>query len=82
MTQAQVFEGTPDQLAKHLSRLPRTKKYKMTLSLAEAATVGKKEQLITFGMFPQLQALTEEDFRSAEWRGEDFEPRSTRSMEF
>ncbi len=30
-------------------------------------------KMIIFGMFPQLQALTEEDFKSAEWRGEDID---------
>jgi hypothetical protein len=30
-------------------------------------------KMITFGMFPQLLSLTEDDFKSAEWRGEDLE---------
>ena len=32
------------------------------------ATPGK---MVTYGMFPQLLGLTDEDFRSAEWRGDD-----------
>ncbi len=73
MAQAQVYEGTPDQLVKLLSTLPKTQKYKMTVTPEEPEVKGKQSQMITFGMFPQLQALTEEDFKSAEWRGEDFE---------
>ena len=69
----QVYEGTPEQLARHLRQLPRTRKYKMTVTSEEQDADATPPRFITFGMFPQLQALTEEDFKSAEWRGEDFE---------
>jgi hypothetical protein len=69
----QVYEGTPEQLVKQLSKLPKTRKYKVTIISEEAEATEKQSKMITFGMFPQLQALTEEDFESAEWRGEDIE---------
>lgn len=71
MAQAQVYEGTPEQLAKQLRQLPNTQKYRMTVIPEETETPQEQPKLITFGMFPQLQSLTEEDFRTAEWRGED-----------
>lgn len=73
MAQVKVYEGTPEQLVKQLSKLPKTRKYKMTVTPEEPAATEKQSQMITFGMFPQLQVLTEEDFKSAEWRGEDIE---------
>lgn len=73
MAHAEVYEGTPDQLVKQFSKLPKTRKYKVTVISEEAETTEKQPNMIAFGMFPQLQALTEEDFKSAEWRGEDIE---------
>ena len=73
MAQAQVYEGTPEQLVKQFSKLPKTRKYKVTVISEEAEAIEKQAQMITFGMFPQLQALTEDDFESAKWRGEDIE---------
>ncbi len=74
MVRALVYEGTPEQLVKQFSKLPKTRKYKVTVISEEAETTENQPKMITFGMFPQLQALTEEDFKSAEWRGEDIEP--------
>ena len=69
MAQAQVYEGTPEQLVKQLSKLPNTRKYKITV------TPEDPEQPLGTGlrrgMFPQLRGLTEEDFKAAEWRGVD-----------
>lgn len=73
MIQAQVYEGTPEQLVKQFSKLPKSRKYKVTVISTEPDATEKQTKLITFGMFPQLQALTEEDFESAELQGEDFE---------
>ncbi len=66
MAQAQVYEGTPEQLVEQLSKLPGTRKYKITVTAEEP-------KMMTFGMFPQLQALSEKDFKGAEWRGEDID---------
>lgn len=71
MAQAQVYEGTPEQLARQLRQLPNTQKYRMTVVPEETEASQEQPKLIIFGMFPQLQSLTEEDFRTAEWRGED-----------
>ena len=73
MAHAEVYEGTPDQLVKQLSKLPKSQKYKVIVTPEEPEVTAKQPKMITFGMFPQLQALTEEDFKSAEWRGEDIE---------
>ena len=74
MAQAQVYEGTPEQLVKQFSKLPRTRKYKVMIISEEVDSTEKQPKTITFGMFPQLQALTEDDFKSAEWRGEEIDP--------
>jgi len=71
MTHVQVYEGTPEQLVKELSKLPSTRKYKITVTPKDAEATQNPPPMMTFGMFPQLQALTEEDFKSAEGRGED-----------
>lgn len=63
MGQAKVYEGTPEQLVKQFSKLPKTRKYKVTVVSEEAEANQNQSQMMTFGMFPQLQALTEEDFK-------------------
>ena len=73
MAQTQVYEGTPEQLVNQFSKLPKTRKYKVTVISEEAEATKKQAKMITFGMYPQLQALTEDDFESAKWRGEDIE---------
>ena len=67
MAQVQIYEGTPEQLVKQLSKLPGTRKYKITVTPDEPTTTTTSK-LITFGMFPQFQSLTEEDFKGAEWQ--------------
>ena len=64
-----IYEGTPEQLVKQFRKLPKSQKYKVTVVPDEPEEAPKQPKMITFGMFPQLQALTEEDFKSAEWRG-------------
>jgi hypothetical protein len=70
MAQAQTYMGTPAQLAKQISKLPASGKYMVTVTLQEAEVDVTRPKMITFGMFPQLKALTEEDFKSAEWHGD------------
>ena len=69
----QVYEGTLEQLVKQLSKLPGSRKYKITVTAEEPETTTKQSKPIAFGAFPQLQSLTEEDFKRAEWRGEDID---------
>ena len=73
MTQPHVYEGTPEQLVKQFSELPKSRKYKVTVISEDPEAAEKQPRMITFGMFPQLQVLTEEDFKSAEWRGVDIQ---------
>ncbi len=47
MLQAQIYEGTPEQLVKHLSRLPNTSKYKMTVTSEEPNAASPNEQALT-----------------------------------
>ena len=71
MVQAQTYEGTLDQIVRQLTKLPETGRYKVVVTSEEPERPEFKPEFISFGMFPQLQTLTEEDFKSAEWQGED-----------
>ena len=62
MAQAEVYEGTPGQLVKLLSKLPETQKYRVTVISEDAEATEKQPKMIIFGMFPQLQALTNKEF--------------------
>jgi len=73
MAQTQVYEGTPEQLVEQLSKLPNTRKYKMTITPEDRETIRTRPHMITFGMFPQLLAITEDDFKNTEWRCEAIE---------
>lgn len=46
MAQPQVYEGTPEQLVKHLNRLPTTNKYKMTVTQEEAIAIAPNGQAL------------------------------------
>ena len=76
MALQQVVEGTWEEIAKHACEVDVGQRFRL-IPLEGALTEGaepKKGKMITFGMFPQLKDLTEEDFKRAEWHGEDFEP--------
>ncbi len=73
MAQTQVYRGTPEQLVERLNELPHTQKYKMIVFPEEQNSDGNLPTGIVFGMFPQLQSLSENDFVNAEWRGKEFE---------
>jgi hypothetical protein len=73
MAQTQIYLGTPAQLVKQISKLPAAETYQITVTHQEAETESKQSKMITFGMFPQLQSLTEGDFKGAEWHGEEIE---------
>jgi hypothetical protein len=77
MAQPQVLEGTGEELEPMLKRMPK-QRFRLILLPGEEGqaeppepTQEERGQLLQFGMFPQLLALTEEDFQNAEWRGED-----------
>jgi hypothetical protein len=73
-----VFEGTWEEMLQRSNELAGQKVRVTVLTEGESAEtpptqdrkVGKP---ITFGMFPQLRDLTEEDFKCAEWHGEGLE---------
>ncbi len=46
MVQAQTFEGTPEQLATLLRRLPSTQRYRITVTPEENAPVAPNEQAL------------------------------------
>jgi hypothetical protein len=70
-----VLEGTWEEVLQHSEELAGQKVRVMVLTEAEAADTPssrkkKTGKPITFGMFPQLRDITEEDFKIAEWHGE------------
>jgi hypothetical protein len=71
-----VLEGTWEEVRSHDMELAG-RRVRLTIVDDEdrrAEPADKpKGKMITWGMFPQLQALTDEDFKSAEWRGEDID---------
>ena len=73
MAHTHTYEGTPDLIINQFSKLPKTRKYKVTVISEDPESTAMPLNMITFGMFPQLQSLTEEDFKSSEWRGESIE---------
>lgn len=46
MARAQMYEGTPAQLIKHLNRLPDAVKYKMTVTPNEATAVAPNRRAL------------------------------------
>ena len=74
--QVQVIEGTWEEIMAHAERYSgkrlRLQILSDNLSHAENGEAAPQPGTtrVTFGMFPQLNDLTEEDFRRAEWRGE------------
>jgi hypothetical protein len=77
MAQAQIYEGTPDQLVMQFSKLPKTHRYKVTIIAEEpqdeTVVPSAGNGHLYFGMFSGEPEVTEEDFKLAEWHGEDIE---------
>jgi len=61
----QILEGTWDQVSKKAAQLKGDTRVRLEVIEPEKA----KGQMIRKGMFPGLKAITEEDFKAAEWRG-------------
>ena len=72
----QVLEGTWDEITRHAARF-KGKRVRLTI-LDEKDEIASPEtqvpagegELIRFGMFPQLQAISDEDFKRAEYHGD------------
>lgn len=71
MVHLQMLEGTGKELQKHLKQHPN-ERFRL-IRLAKDVSVQHQSQPMALrrGMFPELQGLTEEDFKTAEWHGED-----------
>ncbi len=71
MTQEQVIEGTWEEVQTRAESLGlngrRVKLIVREESVTTEIPAGRK---MTFGMFPQLQMLTEQDFKAAEFHGD------------
>lgn len=73
MTQPQIYEGTGEELQKHLQQHPRDR-FRLILLPTISEQPGQGDGVgLRRGMFPQLLVLTEEDFKAAEWHGEDID---------
>ena len=71
MAQALFYEGVLEELFAGHPELAKQRVRLTTLDAPKAPQNVAAGAGIRFGMFPQLQALTEEDFQDAEWRGEE-----------
>ena len=70
MAQQQVIEGTWEEVQSRAQRLDLNGR-QVKLIVSEGLGEKKPEgRMMTFGMFPELQALTDEDFKAAEFRGD------------
>ena len=73
MAQAEVYEGTGEELQVHLKQHPYERFRLILLSGKSDHSKEAKGIGLRRGMFPQLRGLTEEDFKAAEWHGEDID---------
>lgn len=77
MAQLQPLEGTSEELEQFLRNVSRKQRFRLIPLSTETNEASKQAsgtgQMIRKGMFPELRDLTEEDFRSAEWYGDDTE---------
>ena len=71
MAQTLFYEGVLEELFAGHPELAKQRVRLTALDTPKTPTNGSADNRIRIGMFPQLQALTEEDFQSAEWRGEE-----------
>lgn len=73
MTEPQALEGTWEEIKLHDAELSG-RYVRVTVFPRKPETIqnGHGKQLQR-GLFPQLRDLTEEDFKIAEWRGDDLD---------
>ncbi|HZT43250.1 MAG TPA: hypothetical protein VFA07_13860 [Chthonomonadaceae bacterium] len=72
---AQVIEGTWEEIAQHAREFNGKQRFRLIPlpSTDKQIQADQHGRMIRKGIFPQLRDLTEEDFKSAEWHGEDIE---------
>ncbi len=75
MAQPPVIEGTWQEIAKHAKEFQHGQRFRLVPlpPVEESPALNKPGEMIRKGMFPQLRDLTEEDFKAAEWHGENME---------
>jgi hypothetical protein len=73
----QVLEGTWEEIARYAQTLPAGQRFRLIMLPPEenggtSPSIGGERPgaMITLGMFPQLQALTDDDFQAAEFHGD------------
>ncbi len=71
MALPQILEGTGEELQEHLKQHPHERFRLILLSANGDFPAPSQEVGLRRGMFPQLRGITEEDFKAAEWHGED-----------
>lgn len=69
--QTLMFEGIGEELHTHLNQYPHDRFLLILLPVHNDHSQEKHGIGLKRGMFPQLQGLQEEDFKVAEWHGED-----------
>jgi hypothetical protein len=68
--QQQVLEGTWEEIQRHAAELKLNGRHVKLIVSDELVEKKPQGQMMTFGMFPQLQTLTDEDFKAAEFHGD------------
>ncbi len=67
MTYNQIHEGTARDLMPFMQKHPN-QRFRL---IAMEESPKRERKLIRKGMFPELGEFSEEDFKSAEWHGEE-----------
>ena len=70
MAEQQVIEGTWEEVQHHADALKLNGRQVKLIVTDEPGEKKPRGQMIRRGMFPQLQALTDEDFKAAEFHGD------------
>jgi hypothetical protein len=60
-----VYEGTPEQLVKHLNRLPTANRYKMTVTSEETTAAPNERALAMLRDIARMKATMQETDGSA-----------------
>lgn len=66
----QVIEGTWEEVQSRARVLDLNGRQVKLIVSEKAGEQKPQSRMMTFGMFPELQALTDEDFKAAEFRGD------------
>ena len=67
MHNEQIIFGTWEEVTRH--HASDLKGHRVEVRVLDEKAVPRPSRMITEGMFPQLAAVLDDDFRSAEWHG-------------